>query len=209
MAMSRSKRQDEAVGSLFGLFVLLSTVYGSDWLYKNYGIKQVWTGYGITFAVSIAIGLVLWLVIQEVFQLPGSRVYRKRMKSLELADVDSMAGRDFEKYVALLFQHQGYKVKLTGRSGDLGVDVIAVKEEERLAIQCKRYSQKVPRNAVSDAVAGMTHYKCNRAMVVTTNYFQPGAHQLAKSNKVQLVDRDLLSQWIHDFQDAKQNNKTA
>ena len=107
-----------------------------------------------------------------------------------------MTGNEFECYISQLLQKQGYKTEIQGGAGDLGIDIIAMKEDERLAIQCKRFSQKVSRRAVSAVVAGMHHYKCNQAMVVTNNYFHKGAIELAKSNNVQLVDRDTLNRWI-------------
>jgi hypothetical protein len=71
---------------------------------------------------------------------------------------------------------------------------------ERIAIQVKRHTGKVSRRAISDAVGGMQHYRCNKAMVVTNSYFTPGAILLARSNRCTLVDRDQLSQWIIQFQ---------
>jgi len=59
---------------------------------------------------------------------------------------------------------------------------------------------KVSRRAVSDAVAGQHYYNCDLAMVITNNYFQEGAIQLAKSTNCTLVDRDTLSEWIQQAQ---------
>lgn len=126
---------------------------------------------------------------------------RRRFHALRLADVDSMAGHDFERYVATLLDHQGYSTTVTKGSGDLGVDVIAAKGSVRYAVQTKRYSGAVPRTAVSDAVAGMAHYNCNAAMVVTTHRFTDGAQQLARSTGCVLVDRDDLARWILAFKD--------
>jgi len=125
----------------------------------------------------------------------------KRLKgqaSLEV--VDQMTGVEFEGFLQGVLISRGYKVQDTPRNGDLGVDIIASKNGQRIAIQAKRYSYKVDRRAVSDAVAGMKHYKCDKAMVITSNYFQPGAKTLAKSNTCELVDRDLLAEWLAEFQ---------
>ncbi|MDQ7024580.1 MAG: restriction endonuclease [Anaerolineae bacterium] len=204
----KRRKQKDTLQNAIALIWLVAVLYVAILLDKNYEMQLFGLG-GIISCISVSLPMLIVLgVIQEIRGGPGSASYTRRMKSLKLANVDEMSGRDFETYVALLLKHRGYKVKVTTGSGDLGVDVIAEKGEEKLAIQCKRYSNKVPRNAVSDVVAGMNHYKCNRTMVVTTNYYQPGAHKLAKSNNVQLVDRDILSQWIQDFQDAEQNKKT-
>ncbi len=114
-----------------------------------------------------------------------------------------MPGTRFEAYVATLLQGQGYRVKHTGASGDLGVDLVAQNGQFKYAVQIKRQADPVSRRAVSDAVAGMAQYGCNAAMVVTNNYFSPGAKELAHSNRCVLIDRDHLAKWIVEFQQAR------
>jgi restriction system protein len=111
-----------------------------------------------------------------------------------------MKGIDFEKYVCRLLEHQGYKAKLTGGSGDFGVDIIAQRGDLKYAIQVKRHTSKVNRRAISDAVAGKGHYGCNAALVVTNSYFTKDAITFAQSTKCELVNRDTLAKWILEFQ---------
>ncbi len=124
----------------------------------------------------------------------------KRVRALQIADVDRMTGTRFEEYVAQLLQDQGYQVKHTGASGDLGVDLVARNGQFKYAVQIKRQADAVSRRAVSDAVAGMAQYGCNAAMVVTNNYFSPGAQELARANHCVLIDRERLARWIIEFQ---------
>ncbi|CEK14023.1 predicted endonuclease related to Holliday junction resolvase [Chthonomonas calidirosea] len=127
-------------------------------------------------------------------------VRMERLRCLRLADVDTMSGHTFEHYVARLMEHQGFKTTVTKGSGDLGVDIIARKNGVSYAVQCKRSSDNIPRNAVSDAVAGKQHYGCQEAMVVTNRYFTSGAKELARSTHCVLVDRETLALWIQSFQ---------
>lgn len=120
----------------------------------------------------------------------------RRAEALRRVDLDRLDGTAFEEYVAALLTRRGYRVQHTGKSGDLGVDLIAEKKPNRFAVQVKRQSQPVSRHAVSDVVAGKAHYRCNAAMVVTNNIFSPGAHDLARSNNVKLVDRNVLADWM-------------
>lgn len=128
----------------------------------------------------------------------------RRFRALELADVDNMSSGEFEQYVGKLMKRRGYKTRVIGKAGDMGVDVVAQNGAKKYAVQVKRYNQPVSRRAVSDAVAGKDHYGCNAAMVVTNNYFTKGAMDLARSTKCQLVDRDTLADWIVDLR-AKTN----
>jgi len=56
-------------------------------------------------------------------------------------------------------------------------------------------------------VAGMQHYRCTKAMVITNNYFTPGAETLARSTGCLLVDRDTLAKWISEFHNV--SHRTA
>ncbi|WP_460709315.1 restriction endonuclease [Lysobacter terrae] len=125
---------------------------------------------------------------------------RETARALRISDVDSMAGHNFERYIATLLEFQGFHTKVTKGSGDSGVDIVAKKDGVAYAIQCKRSASGISRRAVSDAVAGIAHYGCTHAMVVTNRYFTPGARALAASNRCILVDRDMLATWISHWQ---------
>jgi restriction system protein len=152
---------------------------------------------------QMAIGFIPPFVVMAVPILLLAYALRLRrekyIRALQIADVDNMSGRDYEKCIARLLEHRGFHVQLVGRSGDLGVDMVAQKEGIKYAIQTKRWKNGVDRTAVSDAVAGMCHYKSDRAIVITNCYFRTGAKQLAKSNQCVLVDRETLSKWILEF----------
>lgn len=120
-------------------------------------------------------------------------------KAMSYSQIDSMNGLEFEHYAAKLMQNEGYSSKVTVASNDMGVDIIASKDLNKYSVQVKRQKSKVSRRAVSDAVAGMNLYGCNRSMVVTNNYFTPGAIKLAKINSCILIDRDRLIKWNHNF----------
>ena len=129
----------------------------------------------------------------------------RRLRAIKLSDIDNMDGIEFEHYISRLLKHREFKAEVTKASGDLGVDVIAQKNDLKYAVQIKRYNEPVSRRAVSDAVAGKYHYGCNAAMVVTNNYFTEGAKELAQSTGCELVDRETLTEWILDFQNSNKN----
>lgn len=124
------------------------------------------------------------------------RAYQAGLRQLQIDDVDNMSGVEFEKYVADLFRRQGYMFETTKITGDLGVDLIIIKDGVRTAVQTKRYSKHVNQAAIREAVAGMQHYKCTQSMVVTNNYFTKLASQLAQENDCEIIDRYKLVQII-------------
>jgi restriction system protein len=183
-----ARKKDEALITL-GVIVGLPLV-AVRWMSEKTGIPE--SVILVAVAVAIVAGSVGVLLEQ-----------RKKFHAIRLANIDEMSGIQFEHYLKKLFSHRGYRVSITKASGDLGVDLIAVRGDERIAIQVKRYQRTVSRRAVSDAVAGMKHYRCNRAMVVTNSYFTPGAQTLARANNCPLVDRDKLGNWIVEMQKSQ------
>lgn len=150
----------------------------------------------IVLALAIMIGMPMIIFINH------NKEVERRYKGIQIANIDSMTGIEFEQYLQRLLANQGYIVQVTQASGDLGVDLIASKDGDKIAIQAKRYSTNVSRRAISDAVAGMYHYDCNKAMVITNSYFSPGAKELAESTDCILVNRDTLAKWVNEFQNT-------
>lgn len=119
--------------------------------------------------------------------------------SLSIQDIDQMTGLEFEHFYAMLICCMGHSAEVTQASNDFGVDIIAVVNNERIAIQAKRYTSNVSRTAVSDAVAGKAHYNCQRAAVVTCAYFTKSAIQFANSVNCKLVDRNAIEQMLRKY----------
>lgn len=119
-------------------------------------------------------------------------------KRYSIDDVDLMGGLDFEHFIAELFTKMGYSAEVTKASGDQGIDVIASKNGSSIGIQAKCYSGSVGNSAIQEVVAGKTHYKLDKALVVTNSVFTESAQQLAQSNSVILWDRNILKQKIDE-----------
>lgn len=174
--MGRKKKS----GSNFWYFMLfLSVVLISSYPY-------------IAMAAGAAV-LAFWLIYRYL----GNR---KSFPGYNLSEIDILEGSEFEEYIAILFCKLGYKAYATKKSRDFGVDVVAHKGLERVAIQTKRYSQAVNLKAVQEVVAGMHMYNCNKSMVVTNNYFARSAVELAKQSSCELIDRDGLARLIMQAQ---------
>ena len=111
-----------------------------------------------------------------------------------------MNGSDFERLLYRLYEAMGYSVQLSGKVGDQGGDLIATKNQERILIQAKCYiNSTVGNSAVQEAVAARNYYDCNRAVVVTTSVFTREATELAKTNGVELVPKDMLQKLLLDY----------
>lgn len=109
------------------------------------------------------------------------------------AAVDAMAGVDFEHYVAAVLRGAGFTVEVTRATGDFGVDLIAVRDGVRTAVQCKRQSRAVSGAAIQQVVAGAAVHDCTATMVVTNHSYTRAAAQLAEVHGCVLVDRVRLA----------------
>ena len=119
--------------------------------------------------------------------------------------VSYMTGTQFENFMANVFDKKGYDVLTTPSSGDQGVDLLLTIDERKVAVQLKRYTGPVGNAAVQAVVAGMFHYKAKEAWVITTSTFTKSARQLAKSNRVRLIDGRELEDWLNDLREEADN----
>lgn len=160
--------------------------------------------YWFYFSVFTIIGVIVFLAIKinKIIKDRNKIIVKQKLdRSLTVSQVDLMNGVDFEHYVSrLLINEHFLTAKVTEATNDYGVDIVANDNTDMYAIQVKRYTGNVSRTAVSDAVAGMSMYNCNKAMVVTNSYFTKGAKELANSTSCILIDRDELSKWIFNYQ---------
>ena len=139
--------------------------------------------------------LISMLIATILFVAIGGTLLSKLLKrSGPSLGIDGMEGHDFEYWCADLLRRNGFvQVNVTRGSGDQGVDVIAVKDGKKYALQCKRYNQKLGNKPVQEVHAGKTIYGCNIAVVMTNNYFPDGGKEAARALGVELWDRDVLS----------------
>jgi hypothetical protein len=105
---------------------------------------------------------------------------------------DDMTGNEFETYCAEELRRGGWNARVTMRSRDQGVDVVAEKQGVRVVLQCKLYSRAVGNKAVQEAAAGRAHEQADYGIVVSNNRYTHDAEQLASTNSILLIHyRDL------------------
>ena len=110
---------------------------------------------------------------------------------------------DFEYFCADLLKYDGFShISVTKGSNDQGVDIIAYKDGQKCAIQCKRYNNTLGNKPVQEVNTGRAIYGCSRAIVLTNNYFTKGAIEASSATGVILWDRRKLDALIR----AKQHS---
>jgi restriction system protein len=157
-------------------------------------------GKGIFLALKMALPAFL---IMGIFL--AVKWYLARKEKIELArsgidQIDKMNGKEFEKYLEVLFEKLGFRVERTRYTGDFGADLVTAKDGVKTVIQAKRHKSKVGVKAIQEAVASKGFYGCTKAIVVTNSYFTTQAKRLAESNDVLLWDRKALAQAMNSMQ---------
>ncbi|MFE9123726.1 restriction endonuclease [Streptomyces sp. NPDC007172] len=125
-----------------------------------------------------------------------------KARELSMAEVDSLSWQDFEKYVAGLCRRDGCRdVVVSGKSGDLGADVVGyLADGRKLVVQVKKYA---PERSVSSqdmqkfvGTARLEHGADVALFVTTCRTFTKAALGLAVRQDIVALHRDLLGSWV-------------
>jgi SNF2 family DNA or RNA helicase/HJR/Mrr/RecB family endonuclease len=111
----------------------------------------------------------------------------------EFEDIDNMTFDEFEFYVKEMFNTKGYSSSLTEKvPSEFGADVIAIKDNEIIAIQCKhsRVGAKIDKEAIRQLHSeAKPYYKPTKMIAITNSYFNTNAINLADIHNIEIVDR--------------------
>src|SRR6266540_2288494 len=99
---------------------------------------------------------------------------------------------DFEEFVANVFRDMGYAVEITPRSGDQGIDLLMRKDNQLVAVQCKRWSTPIGEPEVLDFYSALIQVEAPLGYMITTSSFTTQAVAFAQGKPVVLLDLDAL-----------------
>jgi len=115
----------------------------------------------------------------------------------------NMSPFQFEEFIAKLFRAMGYQTEVTKKTGDYGIDVIAKKGNDILAIQCKKYHEDNPvgNRDVQRLLGAMRlkGIKANHSVLITTSHFTVQAKEQAEDNAIELWDKHLLHEMVRKY----------
>lgn len=108
--------------------------------------------------------------------------------------IEGLTPTDFEEWCRAKLEQLGWDARLTRGGGDQGADVVAVKGQKTVVLQCKLYTGAVGNKAVQEVFASARHYGATSAAVVTNASFTKSARELAASTGVFLLQHSELDQ---------------
>lgn len=101
-----------------------------------------------------------------------------------------MTPREFEELVAAQLRADGYETGLGSYVGDWGVDIVASKGDERLAVQAKMYggsARMVNREAVMQLYGAAAYFQCTGAVLATDGDVAADAQEVAGRLRVRIL----------------------
>lgn len=127
--------------------------------------------------------------------------------AITMDDIDKLDPEIFEKYVAKIYEKQGYDVQLTPRSNDYGADVVIYPKNGNpgLILQCKHAENPLKARGPEGVMAVLSAlgvYKRdqddNFVGIVVTNAsdYTNNAKKAAESNEITLYSRAQIIEWV-------------
>ena len=157
---------------------------------------------------SIIIVLLISVIFQKLF-LEVKRIQNKKLLlSSNILEIDRMDGFQFEKYLKVLFEKQGFKVEKTKNRSDYGADLVMKNGSKKIVVQAKRYTKAVGIKAVQEVIGAVAYYQAQEAWVVTNSTYTKSAVDLAKKSGVKLIDRTQLMTFVSSVDSEKASLNT-
>ncbi|MFM7160922.1 MAG: restriction endonuclease [Planctomycetaceae bacterium] len=129
----------------------------------------------------------------EVARLELGRNADRRLSRLSQSGWRHLRATEWEHFLKQVFTELGWQVRLTGMSGDQGVDLVLQRDGRKVAVQAKGYAGGVPNSSVQQAYAGQSFYECHACAVVTNSRFTDSAEELAAKLGCVLIDGEQLT----------------
>jgi len=127
------------------------------------------------------------------------------IKSIVIDNIESLDNLQplvFESAIALLLEKiYGGNSWLTPKTNDKGADIMFFKESKNLLVQVKQSISKLGISSGQEISYALPEYNkkhnCTfKPQVITNNYFNQNAINLAKLHNIELIDRKIIKEWI-------------
>jgi len=108
------------------------------------------------------------------------------------SSVCSMTAVAFKEFTVSLFREMGYTVEITPETSDNGIDLLLRKNNQLIAVQCKRWNTPIREPIIRDFYSALMSSGAQSGYIVTTSTFTSHAYSFAEGKPIQLVDLEAL-----------------
>lgn len=101
-----------------------------------------------------------------------------------------MTPKEYEDYVGTIYAKQGYDVTVSPLSNDWGIDVIAIKGDEKIGVQAKMYGdskRSVNRHVIMELYGAAAYQDCTKAVLATDGEVRCDARNVAEKLGIDIL----------------------
>ena len=137
LAVKRGRLKELLISTsiLIGTYFILYSIINSLQIYLDI------LGFLIIFGLPLGIYAIYWVYLFSCEKVTSLKVNSNWANRNWWWSLD---GWEFEEEVARIFRLNGYKAKVTKKTGDGGIDIIMYKGKNKYLVQCKHYQNEVP-----------------------------------------------------------------
>jgi len=165
----------KAGGGIISLVAAILSVYYLSSFLSNYLLE-----------ISVVSGIIGSLLFLGVLLVKRSIRRRKIDLLARISLYKDFTPAEFEEVTAEIFRQKDYKAKVTGKTGDLGIDVILSKNGEKIGMQCKHYKDPIGPSMIREFVGALEGEGLKKGFFVTTSHFTSGAKEAAQRTNLNL-----------------------
>lgn len=180
---------------ILGYFLSLKTME-----FLSSSINMIGVAFFLTFPLGVYALYWLWLFSQE--KVTSTRA------NLNWADRNwwwTLDGWEFEEEVARIFRLNGYKAKVTKKTGDGGIDIILYKDNLKYIVQCKHYKNSVGPEPVRALWGVKDDFGADRVILVASSGITEQSKMYIKNKPLYsvLTLEDIISMGLRPQEDSE------
>ena len=137
-----------------------------------------------------------YVPVNETYDLVTVGKYQQVEEKFD--QISKMGKTQFVIYVARLFSRKGYQVKLTPVMDNHEVDLLVEKMGVAVAVSCLLSNRVLTRSDLARIRDGRNFYGVYQSVALTNMYFDSSAVQYAQSERISLIDRNVLASEFMD-----------
>lgn len=122
---------------------------------------------------------------------------RKKMMDQKVEQLYQLAPKEFEEWTESLFKSLVFQnVVLTPQSGNKGLDLIAEKDGNKIAVQCKKFKGVVGSPVIQAFAGTLQTAEIDKGYFITTGSYSVDAEKMAQDLPIELYDKNTLGDLI-------------
>lgn len=174
-------------------------------------IEQMIRGGALFGQYIVPLLLVAGATVSAVNRRQSRRLLDSVAESRTTNPVQDLTWQQFEQLTGEAFRRRGFQVaENTAPGADGGIDLVLHKNGEKYLVQCKQWrAYKVGVGVVRELYGVMAAEGAVGGFVVTSGRFTKEAGDFAQGRNVELVDGNVLQQWIQATRKVDQANSAG